>query len=192
VQRDWIIAQDIWYESADHSYMVGKTEFIFQKLLLNSIEFVGRRILGSCAAALSYMTVPIGFTAKVIHLGVRQISNLVASTALAQQISQVWNNADLYGHAITSAPSQFYAFASSPLGWHLREDGTDRRAYIMHSGPNGRTVHQSEYDLFPFEVFEFTYKRIIGGTLTVGASVISPLGLVAKGVHLAARSAFAQ
>jgi hypothetical protein len=187
IEPDWTVFRRVNYTSNTHCYI--GLEFVFEEPFLNLIEFIGRRILGPCAAVLSYLTLlPIGFTAKIIHLAARQISNCVASTTFVQQIRQIWNNADLFGHALTSAPSQFYAFAISPLIWHLREDGTDRRSYIGTFGPDGHTIHQSEYALFPFELFEFIYKRAIGGTLMVASSMISPIGLIAKGIHQLARS----
>jgi hypothetical protein len=162
-----------------------------EKRLVDLIEFVARRGLGPCATALSFLTLtPLGFSAKVLHLGARRCMNYIASTTFGKKVSQIWNNADLFGHALTSAPSKLYQFTTTPLSWHLHADGSDRRHIIYKSTPDGYVSHDAEYVLVPFELFEFTYRRILGGMLTGLSALASPLGLVAKSVHLATQSAF--
>ena len=191
VDRNYLIAKDIHYRRGNtYTY---RTEFILEKPLFDLIEFVGRRILGSCITAISFLTLPpIGFVAKLLHFSIRQVSTCITSTALAEKIRRIWNNADLFGHSLTTAPFNFYQFTTAPLSWHLRADGTDRRAYIATYGPTGNIVRESEYELVPFELFEFIYRRVIGGALTLTTGIISPIGLVAKSLHLLSQSVFHQ
>ena len=193
VDKDYIVVRVIHYSKDKGRAYTSRTEIFLEKPLYNLIEFVGRRILGSCATITSFLTLSsIGFIAKIIHFSTRQVTIYITSTSLGQKIYRVWDNASLFGHALTSAPSKYYQFTTEPLGWHLRADGTDRRSYIGSRGPEGNwTVQESEYDFVPFEIFEFIYRRVIGGAITLVAGVVSPIGLVAKGVHLVSQSAFA-
>src|SRR6202034_1522532 len=122
----------ISYEKADQTTWVIRTEFIGERHFLNTIEFVGRRIGGTFATAASCLLVPIGFPAKIIHLGARSVSQAIASTSGFQKINKIWNDEALFGHFITSAPSKCARFAAEPLNWHLRADGTNRQALIIH------------------------------------------------------------
>ncbi|PCI94475.1 hypothetical protein COB11_03825 [Candidatus Aerophobetes bacterium] len=189
--------------------VIYRTVFFTEELLLqplvNTIEFIGRRILGSCATAISFLVLtPVGFTTKLLHLGARQVSTYVTSSSLGVKIKQVWQNANLFGHLLTSAPSKCYQFATAPLNWHLRPDGTDRRFYIYaYESNNGESeqqvssnrplslsgttlLHDREYS-YSFEV-ELICRRIFGGLLTVTAAVVSPIGLASKSIHLIGRS----
>lgn len=193
IEQDYVIIRNVSFRKGNR--YIYKTETLFDRPILNSIEFIGRRILGSCATVASLLILaPIGFSAKVLHFGLRQVSAFVTSTALAKKISEIWNNADLYGHFFTSAPLKCYEYATSPLGWHLRPDGTDRRNYIYTfytiGGVPTHTTREAEYSLVPFELFEFSYKRVVVGSLTLTAAMISPIGLVTKSLHLASRSFF--
>lgn len=187
VYRDYLIAKVVQYRHGN-TY-THKTEFIFEKPLLDSIEFIGRRILGSCVAAVSFLIFPlIGFTVKLLDFGLRQVSGCIAATTLAEKINQIWNNADLFGQCLTAAPANCYEFATAPLSWHLRADGTDRRSYIYVPARN--IEQEAEWELVPFEFFEGLYRRVFGGALTLAAGIVSPLGLVAKSVHLLGQSIF--
>lgn len=177
VDKDYIFAQKVHYRSGN-SYLF-RTEICTEKLTINLIEFIARRILGSLAALASLLVaVPIGFTAKVLHAGFRQISQFPFS----QKIRQIWNDESLYGHTLTSAPGKLFQITTAPLHWHLTSNGTDRRKYIAIYGPNETFRQEAEYQLFPFELFEIMY-RGLSGAAALTASALSPLGLAAKAVH---------
>ena len=143
-------------------------EFFFEKPIFGSIEQVVRKVLGPLAAGVCCLTaVPIGFVAKMLHLAARHVVLLSQS---------VWDDATLYGHALTSLADRISRLASLPLGWHLRSNGTDRRERIISfeqpKGPSrkgdldGRVcwTQEEEYDLVPFELFETLYRRVLGGS----------------------------
>jgi len=189
VDRDYFVAKAVHYRKGNtHTF---RMKFIFEKPLLDLIEFIGRRVLGSCVAAVSFLTLsPLGFVAKLLNLSFRPISTCITSSPLAERIDQIWNNADLFGNSLTTAPSNFYQFSTAPLSWHLRADGTDRRSYIATYGSTGNTVHEAEYQLVPFELFEFIYRRALGGALIITTGIISPIGFVAKSLHLLSQAVF--
>ena len=194
IDRNYVIAKKIHYQKGNST--VYRTEFIFEKSVCDLIEFIGRRILGPCMTATSFSILsPIGFTAKLLHFYTRKISIYINSSLIAEKIRRVWNNADLFGHALTSTPINCYQFSTASLGWHLRADGTDRRTYTATYGRINSSLYellkeqQMEYVLVPFELFEFIYRRIIGGALTLATGIVSPIGLIAKSVHLASQSA---
>jgi hypothetical protein len=190
VKRNLYILRDISYSKGNK--LICRTEFFFEKAVLNTIEFIYRQILGPIATtASSVFLFPIGFTAKLIHATIRYVCSF-APTSTSDKVIQVWSNPDLYGHILTSAPAHCYEFTSANLNWHLRPDGSDRRTFILTAFADGRPSLQleSEYELVPFELFEFTVRRIVGGTLTLTAALISPVGLAAKGVHIASQSIF--
>lgn len=189
ILHDYIIAKRVRYRTGRTWRYC--TEFVGQQLIENSSEWLCRRMLGTLATGIASVTLlPLGFAAKCLHLGARHVSTWLAST----NVAQVWNNTELVGHLLTSAPRKCYDFAAAPLVWHLREDGTDRRAYIYQANvKTGYYVeHQSEYPLVPLELFEFPYRRMLGGALTLTSALLSPLGLAAKEIHLASRSALAR
>lgn len=189
VDRNYFIAKSVRYQKGNTFNF--RTEFIFEKQLFDLIEFAGRRVLGSCITAVSFLTLsPLGFAAKLLNLSFRQIGTCITSSSLAEKVYQIWNNADLFGNSLTTAPSNFYQFSTAPLSWHLRADGTDRRAYIASYGPAGNAVHEAEYQLVPFELFEFIYRRALGGALTITTGILSPVGFVAKSLHLLSKAVF--
>ena len=191
VENDYVIARSVHYRKGQT--FTCRTEILGEKLLCDFIECVARRIFGPCVTAASFLTLtPIGIGVKIVHFSLLQVSAYIASTALAQKIAHVWNDASLFGDALTSAPSQWYQFTTAPLEWHLRADGTDRRTYIATYGAAGDSVREAEYPLVPFELFECMYRRVLGSAITLIASIASPLGLVIKGVHLVSRAVFAQ
>jgi hypothetical protein len=166
VLKNYMIAKRVSYsiQTPDTQKTLIRTELFTDRYLCNGVEYIGRRLFGTCAAAISFATlIPIGFSAKCIHWNVRSVKIYLLSTAQVKKVCKIWTDHTLFGHALTSAPAKCYHFATAPLKWHLRSDGTDRRAYIMRGGLEGYVIQQSEYEFFPFELFEFPYRRIMGG-----------------------------
>jgi hypothetical protein len=189
VEKDYCFAKRVYLYNKDK--MSYQTEFVFQKPLLDLVEFVGRRVLGACATALSFLIFyPIGLTAKLLHVTACSIYADPACQAIYQKAEHIWKDSHLAGHTLTSAPDKWRQFACAPLSWHLRADGTDRRSMIITFDSNGIGVKQkSECDLFPFELFECIYRRVLGGAVWLGAAALSPIGFAAKCVHYAAQAA---
>lgn len=189
VDRNYFIARGVHYRVGNRYTF--RTQFVGEKTLCDLVEFIGRRILGKLSAVLTLLVfVPLGFSAKIIHYKIRQIKVYICSTKEFKKVNMVWGNPDLFGHFLTSAPSTCYRYAVTPLNWHLREDGTDRRSYIAtytYSGEEAN-IREAEYSIVPFEIFEFIFKRVIVGTATIFAGAISPFGLMAKVIHLSCES----
>lgn len=187
ITNDYFVARSVIYYHNGGQSRVYSTEIIGMALIINTTELLVRRLLTP------WFVLPfaaIGFSAKLLHFGLRSLRAEWISNPLTDKVYEIWQNQELYGNLLTSAPSKCYRFTSTPLSWHLRPDGTDRRAYIATFGPDGRTLleHQAEYQLVPFELFEFTTRRLIGGAVTLTAAVISPIGLIIKTTHLAYRA----
>jgi hypothetical protein len=80
--------KDVYYRKG-RSHIV-KTEVILQKPLLDSIEFVVRRVLGSCATAASCLTaLPIGFAVKILHVHILFILETLQSLGITEALNQL-------------------------------------------------------------------------------------------------------
>jgi hypothetical protein len=182
-----------WVEHRYENARYIRFEFFGEKPIFGLIEAIVRRILSPLVAVFcSFTLAPIGFGIKLLHFTARSI----AASALAEKISQIWQDATLYGHSLTAKAVQWADSASTPLNWHLRPDGTDRRhtfytAFDLN-GP-GRRVHfaghrflaqDAEYSIVPFEIFETVYRRIFCSSMTL---LTAPIGMAAKMAHVAAR-----
>lgn len=190
VKWDYGIARAIRYHQMEPDVLTitERIEFCIERPLCDTVEFIGRRVFGLFAAAVSIVSAyPIGFVTKVLHFHAREMSNYVASSTLGQKIGQIWDDECLFGHVLTSAPLACYTFATTPLEWHLRPDGSDRRNFRAIISSGTVTQFESEYELVPFELFETIWRRVFGGALTLAAGIISPIGLVAKVIDLATR-----
>lgn len=185
VEADYFLFQRVHYRT-EKSWTF-RTEMCIEKPLFDLIEWIVRRVLGSCAATFSLLLVPIGFTAKLLHAGFRKITQSSVAKDIDRKLDQIWNDATLCGHALTSAPENLVKWAKAPLHWHLRPDGTDRRAYIVTYGPDAHVIHQPEYQFVPFEVFEVAY-RSLGAAALLIAGPLSAIGLAVKTVHFAGRN----
>ena len=179
---------DYTWSGANGATLVIAFERIGSKLLCDSFEFLGRRIGGACLTLLSTPLIPIGFTAKVVHQTLRSAYDSLSETNTYQKIEKIWKDTSLYGHCLTSAPAKLYLFATLQLNWHLTTQATrtfDRRTDIEEwHGGNLIFSYQAEYPCVPFELIEFVSRRIIGGSCLLIAGAISPLGLLAKSIHL--------
>ena len=190
VDQDYGIIRAVHYRSGES--IIYKTELLGEKLVCDFIEHIVRGILSSCVATSFLIFTPIGMSVKIVHFSLLQVSTYIVSTALGQKIAQVWNDTSLFGDMLTSAPSHWYQYTTAPLAWHLRADGTDRRTYIALYSATGTHVQEAEYEFVPFELFEYACRRVMGSAVTLVAGMVSPLGLVMKGAHLASRAVFTQ
>jgi hypothetical protein len=188
VDADYLIAQKVHYNIRNGRGWIFRTEFFFEKPLFDLIESVVRRVLAPCAAAASlFLLAPLGFTAKLVHVCIRQIAVTLQNSPVAEKTQQIWGDSTLFGHALTSAPAKLAQLTMAPLHWHLRANGTDRRSHIVTYIPGPTVIQQSEYELVPFELFEVAYRGLTG-TATLVAGMLSPLGFAAKAIHLASQN----
>lgn len=167
-----------------------RTETLGEETICNAVEFLARRVFGSLAAFFSYLILtPMGFSAKFMHLGYRKIEPILNAFPCVQKMQRIWKDRTLIGEMLTSLPSRCASFTTAPLQWHLRADGSDRRWTIFQM-KEGNVVDRSEgqYSLVPFEAIEFISRRVLGSLATLGASLISPLGLLSKSIHWAMKT----
>lgn len=182
-QKNYTLCRFVTYRQGNVIHC--RNVFYGEFLLWDTIEFVSRRILAKGAALISLITLaPIGFSAKMIHKGIRKLRIRSVTLPLVQPMITIWNDKSLYGHALTSMPSACYTFAAAHFTWHERSDGTDRRGYYASYSIDKKVIeHLPEYQFVPFELFEFITRRICGSTATIVSSLVSPVGLLIKCVH---------
>lgn len=88
VDKDYLIAKAVHYQKGD-AYIY-RTVFIYERPLFDSIEFIGRRVLGLLATLFSYLVLaPTGFTVKLLHLSMQEISQYIQSTNLARNFTSL-------------------------------------------------------------------------------------------------------
>jgi len=90
VEKDYLLVKKVHFRRGNTLYF--QTESIFYKHILNLIEFVVRRVLGSIAAALSFASfTPVGLVTKLTHFSM-----------ISAKIDPIRKDANLSGHALTS------------------------------------------------------------------------------------------